>query len=144
MPDPREINLSGYYRQKPLLFTVINPNEVFKTYPLNDLYLISNYGKVYCKRGYLVRPFITRNGYVECKLNEHNESVHRMVAITFIPISNYTELDVNHIDGNKQNNYYKNLEWCTRSYNVTHAFNNGLSKLGENHPNATHTNSRWF
>ena len=25
-----------------------------------------------------------------------------------------------HIDGNKENNYYKNLHWVTKSYNITH------------------------
>jgi hypothetical protein len=115
-------------------------DEVFREYPLNSMYLISNYGEVYCKRGYLVSKFINRNGYVECKLDEHNELIHRLVAITFIPVENYEVLDVNHKDGNKQNNYVLNLEWTTRSMNIQHAFDNGLSKLGEDHPNSIYSN----
>lgn len=37
-------------------------------------------------------------------------------------------LEINHIDGNKSNNCIDNLEWCTRSENMKHAFENGLIK----------------
>ena len=60
--------------------------------------------------------------------------VHRLVAETFIDnIEN--KKDVNHLDGNKANNKISNLEWCTRSENIKHAFKNGLSKISENQKN---------
>lgn len=34
--------------------------------------------------------------------------------------------EINHIDGNKDNNHVSNLEWCTRSHNVKHSFDTGL------------------
>ena len=46
--------------------------------------------------------------------------------------------EVNHIDCNKENNCVDNLEWCTRSHNMRHAFENGLANQykGEKNPRA--------
>lgn len=51
--------------------------------------------------------------------------VHRLVASAFIP--NPLNLpEVNHIDGNRQNNSVTNLEWVTRQSNYQHAIDTGL------------------
>lgn len=52
-------------------------------------------------------------------------SVHRIVAIAFIPNENNYPA-VNHIDGNKDNNSADNLEWCSNAYNSAHAVKMGL------------------
>lgn len=52
-------------------------------------------------------------------------SVHRLVAENFIRIPNKSEV-VNHMDGDKLNNHYKNLEWCTPKQNNEHAKKNRL------------------
>lgn len=60
------------------------------------------------------------------------ESIHRLVAKTFIPNPENLE-QVNHIDGNKDNNCVENLEWVTNKYNIQHSIKIGLrDKMREN------------
>lgn len=54
--------------------------------------------------------------------------VHRLVCMAFYGLPNETENHVNHIDGNKHNNRMDNLEWVTRSENLTHSYATGLRK----------------
>lgn len=53
--------------------------------------------------------------------------VHRLVAISFIENKDKKKY-VNHKDGNPSNNYVSNLEWCTSSENLIHAFENRLNQ----------------
>lgn len=56
-----------------------------------------------------------------------NFKTHRLLGICFILNPNNYPC-INHIDGNKLNNCLSNLEWCTLSYNTTHAYKLGLIK----------------
>ena len=51
--------------------------------------------------------------------------VHRLVAEAFVPNPNHKK-EVNHIDGNNQNNAASNLEWLTRRESTQRAYANGL------------------
>lgn len=52
--------------------------------------------------------------------------IHRLVALTFLEREDENHVIVNHKDGNKYNNEYTNLEWCTHSANSHHAFASGI------------------
>lgn len=53
--------------------------------------------------------------------------VHRLVCNAFY-LKDPLRTEVNHKDGNRLNNHYLNLEWCTSQENKIHAVNTGLRK----------------
>ena len=84
----------------------------------------------------VLKPQISkRNGYVYQMLYKNGKEkllrVHRLVAMAFLPNPNNLP-QVNHKDGNKQNNSVDNLEWCEQSDNMKHAYKNGLQTPSEN------------
>lgn len=72
-----------------------------------------------------------KNGYWSVNLSLPNNTkkrlyIHRMVAETFLPHQEQANLEVNHIDGDKDNNQASNLEWVTSKDNKQHAWEMGL------------------
>ena len=99
-----------------------NKDEIWKKYPLDERYQISNYGRVKGVRGTILKPW-NSNGYLYVSIGkEHHQSIHRLVMLTFEPIENSKEMQVNHKDGNKENNNLSNLEWVTPSENLQHSY----------------------
>lgn len=95
-----------------------------------------NYGGTRTAKGRTLRLSKQTNGYLACPVfyngKEKRCNVHRLVMLAFVGES---KLTVNHINGNKQDNRLENLEYCTLSQNLKHAFKNGLSCIdGERHP----------
>lgn len=84
-------------------------------------------------REYSNRP----DGYLRTQFGGKTRTVHRVIAETFLEKEKEKNF-INHKDGNKTNNNIDNLEWCTRSENIRHAYNNGLihPKKGENNGRA--------
>lgn len=70
-------------------------------------------------------------GYLRVGIGHGNPCyIHRLVAETYIPNDDpESKTQINHKDGNKQNNHVENLEWCSPSENDIHAFRTGLKKV---------------
>lgn len=109
-------------------------------------YKISNYGRVKrSKRGIsthsgkILKFSVDGSGYRHVFLYNNNRkrkkfNIHKLVAHYFIGLCPEWH-EINHIDGNKENNKLWNLEYVTRSENAKHAYRLGLrDNKGENHP----------
>lgn len=107
-------------------------------------YSISAEGKVYStKSNRHLTPHVNSGGYMQINFivdgKRKTARLHRLMALAFLP--NPDDLPcVNHLDGNKLNNCLANLEWCSYSRNIKHAYENGLNKAsdqrGEKHSQA--------
>lgn len=118
---------------------------ILKIPNFDEDYRADNTGNIYSFRFNKIKKLKQCNnlkGYKIVKLCQNKKPktylVSRLIAKTFL--KNYSEeLEVNHIDGNKENNNINNLEMCTHKENVQHAFNlglkNGIHLRGINNPN---------
>lgn len=112
-----------------------------KSYVLDEAHMIKQYwsykvcatGKVYNNQGKEIKASVRPDGYLQIYLYDDNGTrhtlyLHRLIAILFVPNpNNYSE--VNHKDRIKANCDYRNLEWCTRQYNVEHGKARAVQQL---------------
>ena len=106
--------------------------KIIKNYPE---YEISNMGRIKYPIRKGSKPYKIRVTYGGGKIYKtftlrNNDgiksiAIHRLVAQAFISNPN-DYIIVNHKDGDKKNNRYINLKWCTRSENTKHAYDNDL------------------
>lgn len=90
-----------------------------------EFYEISNMGRIYSKRKKKIMTVLDHNcGYVQINLIgkgfKTHKYIHRLVAEHFVPNEENKPM-VNHKDGDKRNNQYTNLEWCTARENQQHS-----------------------
>lgn len=123
-------------------------HEIWKNLPeYEGLYQVSNKGRVkslhtmkgMCpiKSGHIKKPTKSKFGYLRTGLHKDHKvkviHIHRLIMMAFVgPVPEGK--NVNHIDGNKENNHLENLEYVTKSENILHAYNTGLKRgmKGEN------------
>lgn len=108
-----------------------------------DSYEISNLGNIKNKDGKIMNHNKNNRGYHLVTLRVQNPMgknfsrtvlAHRVLAETFIEDTGFNpdgskmvgKHQVNHKDGNKDNNTIMNLEWCDQSYNQKEAYRLGL------------------
>ncbi|WP_010497735.1 NUMOD4 domain-containing protein [Paenibacillus elgii] len=104
-------------------------------------YSVSNFGRVRNDMtGRILKKQLKKHEYEIVDLSGKQYKVHRLVAKLFVANPKPEEYDaVNHIDLDKTNNHYTNLEWCDHDYNIKHASLNGALKdktKGENNGRA--------
>ena len=117
-------------------------SEEWRDIPDFEGYQVSSFGNVRNKKLKQLKKIPNRQGYPEVRFCKQGKStprvIHSLVAKAFLENpSNYSQ--VNHIDGNKKNNYAENLEWVNNSMNQKHAYSLGLqpSRAGERNVKAT-------
>lgn len=106
-------------------------------------YLIFSTGEIFSiKRNNFLVGKTDKYGYrvvlLTLESKKVHKTVHRLVAEAFL---GFSSLQVNHKDGNKQNNCLENLEYVTAKENTEHAFKLGLRKSC---PKGIRTNSNGF
>lgn len=100
----------------------------------NDYFITEDGDVISVKRGkkILLKKRVNSRGhyYVNlCKNGKYKSiCIHRLVGIYFVENNNGFNV-LNHIDGNKLNNRYDNLEWCDQVHNMKEASRMGLLKI---------------
>lgn len=95
-----------------------------------ERYSVTIDGKIYSHlSNRFMKQHKDKDGYSRVGLTnslqiQTTEQVHRLVAIAFV--KGDSSLTVNHKDGDKSNNHYRNLEWVTIRENVQHSVEKGL------------------
>lgn len=85
-------------------------------------YYMKDYMKIKIdKDGYITICLVTSEG------KRSSFGIHRLLMVTYFPCDNMNNLSVNHIDGNKFNNNFNNLEWVTPAENTHLAYVIGLA-----------------
>jgi hypothetical protein len=99
-----------------------------KNYKIKENYVVYNDGTILSLKSKMFMNPININGYLFVKIDGKLVSIHRLVGELFIP-NPHNKKEINHIDGNKQNNKVENLEWVSPSENIQHK----IHQLGKDH-----------
>jgi len=143
--DSHYVDIDYRYELSPFPVEVFVPMKEFPNYEISSYGRILFLGKSWhtgrnvIKKGKKIKiPGISKGYYCTTIFKNKKGSCvrpHRLVAEHFL--SEPQKETVNHKDGNKLNNCYKNLEWATVQENIAHSVANNLW----NHRGEAQTNS---
>jgi hypothetical protein len=113
-------------------------NEMWKFIPNFGRYKASNYGRIgsinYKNSGCfkIIKPAAGKDGYLQSMFLKDDGTyntikVHKLIALAFLG-ARPDGTEVNHINGDKQDNNVSNLEYISHSANCQHSFDTGLQK----------------
>ena len=103
--------------------------------------VVGSYGRKHVLKEKIRKLISDKEGYLTVTLHKGGMrktfKVHRLVASSFI-VNSASRQFVNHLNGIKEDNKVKNLEWATSSENQKHAYDTGLkhAPFGEKHKKA--------
>lgn len=93
--------------------------EGFENYAVNEEGQIWSYN-----RGHFLKPYPDGHGYLKVSLYKdcicYRRRVHRLVMEAFNPVEGMENLEVNHLNEQKEDNRLENLEWCTHKENCNY------------------------
>lgn len=101
---------------------------------ISTSYFITEDGRCYnTNTNKYLKGQIGKNGYISFNITlpsgkKKRLYAHRLVGLNYLPKPIKNKNQINHIDGNKLNNHFTNLEWATASENQQHALENELRK----------------
>lgn len=124
----KKLNRMGLVRD----YLILEPNlydEVWLEFPENTNYLVSDKGRIRNKaNNKLVKPWYSASDYYYVELGGKPYLAHRVVALTWVPNNDPSKIEVNHVNGVKDDFRPSQLEWVTPSENSKHAFDIGLNR----------------
>ena len=99
----------------------------YKTFVFTGRYELSSWGRI--RNRETKAPLATYSnqrgqGYLKTKIVDTKGTrralyIHRLVALYFLDAPDAEGLEINHIDGDSQNNSYTNLEWISHAQNMS-------------------------
>tara|TARA_R110000744_G_scaffold66655_1_gene136232 strand:- start:18 stop:458 length:441 start_codon:yes stop_codon:yes gene_type:complete len=95
--------------------------EIYKEYPIDSRYKVSNLGNIIGAKGSVLKPCKGKNGYLKVNVGKNSRTIHQLVAETFLghKRDGTTTIVVDHINEIKTDNKLTNLRLVSNRENLS-------------------------
>ena len=95
--------------------------EIYKEYPIDSRYKVSNLGNIIGVKGSVLKPYKEKSGYLKVNVGKNNRTIHQLVAETFLGYKRdgTTTIVVDHINEIKTDNRLTNLRLVSNRENLS-------------------------